>query len=60
MSAGEKYVAAAYTVVFLTVLVWVAIIAAKLVRLERERAELQELLGRRSAGLPPEATIDDG
>ena len=44
MSAGEKYVAAAYAVVFLTVLVWVAIIAAKLARLEREKAELQELL----------------
>ncbi len=46
MSAGEKYVAAAYAVVFLTVLVWVAIIAAKLSRLEREKTELQELLRR--------------
>ena len=52
MSAGEKYVAAAYAVVFLTVLVWVAIIAAKLVRLEREKAELQELLRR--------STFDEG
>ena len=51
MSAGEKYVAAAYAVVFLTVLVWVAIIAAKLARLEREKAELQELL-RRSTSEP--------
>ena len=56
MSAGEKYVAAAYAVVFLTVLVWVAIIAAKLARLERETAELQELL-RQSA---PDASRDDG
>jgi hypothetical protein len=47
MSAGEKYVAAAYGVVFLFVLVWVAIIAAKLGRLERETAELAELARRR-------------
>jgi CcmD family protein len=43
MSAGEKYVAAAYLVVFLAVLVWVAIVAAKLARLERELDELTEL-----------------
>jgi type II secretory pathway component PulM len=43
MSAGEKYVAAAYGVVFLFVLVWVVIIAAKLARLERESAELADL-----------------
>jgi hypothetical protein len=43
VSAGEKYVAAAYGVVFVFVLVWVAIIAAKLARLERETAELVEL-----------------
>jgi type II secretory pathway component PulM len=43
MSAAEKYVAAAYGVVFLFVLVWVAIIAAKLARLERETAELAAL-----------------
>jgi CcmD family protein len=40
MSASEKYVAAAYGVVFLFVLVWVAIIATKLARLERETSEL--------------------
>jgi hypothetical protein len=51
MSAGEKYVAAAYGVVFLFVLVWVAIIAAKLARLERETAELAErALERRDDG----------
>jgi hypothetical protein len=43
VSAAEKYVAAAYGVVFVFVLVWVAIIAAKLARLEREAAELAEL-----------------
>jgi hypothetical protein len=56
MSAGEKYVAAAYAIVFLTVLVWVAIIAAKLTRLEREEADLEELL-RQSA---PDPQVNDG
>jgi CcmD family protein len=50
MSSGEKYVAAAYAVVFVTVLVWVAIIAAKLARLERETGELVELAQRRADG----------
>jgi hypothetical protein len=43
MSSGEKYVAAAYAVVLVAVLVWVGIIAAKLARLERETAELSTL-----------------
>jgi CcmD family protein len=46
VSTGEKYVAAAYGVVFLAVLVWVVIIAAKLSRLERELEELSELAAR--------------
>jgi hypothetical protein len=46
MSSGEKYAAAAYMVVFLAVLVWVVIIAAKLARLERETGELAELARR--------------
>ena len=50
MSSGEKYVAAAYLVVFVGVLGWIAIIAAKLARLQREVAELVELArGRRDA-----------
>ena len=47
MSPGEKYVAAAYLVVFVGVLAWVAIIAAKLARLSREVDELVELARRR-------------
>jgi hypothetical protein len=43
MSSGEKYVAAAYGVVALFVLVWIAIIAMKLARLERETEELAKL-----------------
>jgi CcmD family protein len=42
VSQGQ-YVAAAYGVVFVFVLVYVAIIAAKLVRLEREASALVEL-----------------
>jgi type II secretory pathway component PulM len=54
MSSGEKYAAAAYAVVLLTVLVWVAIIAAKLVRLEREKAELQKLLSAKTDDSAPD------
>ena len=43
MSAEEKYVAAAYLVVFLFVLAYVLIMATKVARLEREVAELTEL-----------------
>ncbi len=46
MSQGE-YVALAYGAVFVVVLVYVAIIAAKLVRLERQTTELLELAQRR-------------
>ena len=49
MTTAEKYVAAAYLVVFLAVLAYVFIIALKLVRLEREVAELTELAARRRA-----------
>lgn len=53
MTTGEKYVAAAYLVVFVAVLAWVAIIASKLSRLERDVEELAEL-ARRRAGREPE------
>ena len=43
----SDYVVAAYTVIFVTLLVYVAIIAAKLSRLERETGELAELARRR-------------
>jgi CcmD family protein len=56
VTQGE-YVAAAYAVVFVVVLVYVAIIAAKLVRLQRETAELLELARRREgAPEPPRET----
>ena len=40
MTTAEKYVAAAYLVVFAVVLAYVLIISLKLVRLEREVEEL--------------------
>jgi CcmD family protein len=46
-SAEAKYVAAAYGVVFLVVLLYVAIIALKLSRLERELADVTERLAAR-------------
>ena len=58
MTAAEKYVAAAYLVVFATVLTYVLIISLKLVRLEREVEELTELARERRerAERPREAT----
>ena len=42
MTNEEKYVAAAYLVVFVVLLVYVLIISAKVARLERTLAELVE------------------
>jgi hypothetical protein len=52
VSASEKYVAAAYLVVFVAVLAWVAIIASKLARLERDVDELADLARRRAEREP--------
>jgi CcmD family protein len=41
MTNGEKYVTAAYCVIFAVVLVYVVLIALKLQRLERDVAELE-------------------
>jgi len=49
MTAAEKYVAAAYLVVFAFVLAYVLIIGTKLQRLEREVSELTELARARRA-----------
>jgi CcmD family protein len=50
LTQSEKYTAAAYLVVFLGVLVYVVIIAAKLQRLQREVAELVEVVKEKQAG----------
>jgi CcmD family protein len=51
----EKYVAAAYLVVFVVVLVYVLIMASKLQRLEREVGELADRLRKRQRGAEAEA-----
>jgi CcmD family protein len=43
VTSEEKYVAAAYLVIFAVVLAYVVIISLKLQRLERELTELAEL-----------------
>jgi CcmD family protein len=50
MSTGEKYLAAAYLVVFAAVLVYLVLIALKVSRLERDLAELAELARQRADG----------
>ena len=50
MSPSEKYTAAAYLVVFVGVLAYVLIIAAKLQRLQREVASILERLRERDRG----------
>jgi len=54
MTAEEKYVAAAYLVVFAVVLVYVLIMAAKLQRLEREVGELAQRVRERKREQAPE------
>ena len=48
MTNAEKYVTAAYCVVFAVVLLYVLLIAAKVGRLEREVSELEERVERGS------------
>jgi CcmD family protein len=50
VTSAEKYVAAAYLVVFVVVLAYVLIIAAKLQRLEREVTEIVEQVRARGNG----------
>jgi type II secretory pathway component PulM len=49
LDEAGKYVAAAYLVFLALVLVYVVIMASKLSRIERELAELTELVDRRAA-----------
>jgi cell division protein FtsL len=56
MTTEEKYVAAAYLVVFAVLLVYVVIMAAKISRLGRDIAELTELAReRKQRGEQPSA-----
>jgi CcmD family protein len=60
VTAAEKYVAAAYLVVFVVVLAYVLIIATKLARLEREVAELTELALARTEPQPERKAVAIG
>jgi CcmD family protein len=50
VSTGDKYLAAAYLVVFAAVLVYVVLIALKMTRIERELSELARLAEERRGG----------
>jgi CcmD family protein len=50
VSTGEKYLAAAYLVVFAAVLLYVVLIALKVTRIERELAELTRIAKERAGG----------
>jgi hypothetical protein len=50
VSTGDKYVAAAYLVVFAAVLLYLVLISLNVTRLERDLAELTELARRRGDG----------
>jgi CcmD family protein len=60
VTSAEKYVAAAYLVVFLVVLAYVLIIATKLQRLEREVTELTELARARTERDPERKAVAVG
>ena len=51
LDEAGKYVAAAYIVFIALILIYVAIMAAKLSRIERDLTELDELAGRREEEL---------
>jgi CcmD family protein len=53
VSLHDDYVTAAYLVLFALLLVYLAVMAAKLSRLERELAELNELADRRPSDGEP-------
>jgi hypothetical protein len=55
---GESYVAAAYLVFLALVLIYVAIMATRLGRLERELGELNELAEKRAADAGARADRD--
>jgi CcmD family protein len=50
VSTGEKYLAAAYLVVFAAVLLYVVLIALKVTRIERELTELTRIAKERAGG----------
>ncbi len=60
LHTAGKYVAGAYIVLFVLVLIYVAIMAVRLSRVERELGELQELARERPAGEELPESLDVG
>ena len=60
MTPSEKYTAAAYLVVFVAVLAYVLIMAAKLQRLQRQVAEIVDLLREREGAAVEELREREG
>ena len=60
MTSAEKYVAAAYLVVFIGVLAWVAIIGTMLPRLSRDVEVLAELARARAEREPEREKVGAG
>jgi hypothetical protein len=58
VTTAEKYVAAAYAVLLVALLLYVGIIALKLARFERQVAELEELARARLAA-PPDRELEE-
>ena len=56
-TTGEPYVAAAYLVFLALLLIYVAIMAARIMRVERELTELGQLAAKRDA--PRESASDE-
>jgi hypothetical protein len=57
LDEAGKYVAAAYLVFLALVLIYVAIMAGRLARVERDLTEITELLERREADAPEEEAV---
>ena len=60
LDEAGKYVAAAYVVFVALILLYVAIMAAKLQRIDRELGELADLAERRAAGAGDEVPVHTG
>jgi len=59
LHTAGKYVAAAYIVAFVIVLIYVSIMAVRLSRIERDLGELLQALDERDAGQEPREQVSE-